>query len=110
MGPRANLDGFVKEKPLLPLSGFEPINHPAGNLVTILTELAQLASNTFVIKITNYLLTSKVMCLKKIFSCGNVVTNTTKINLYRITWYHILEDGGIHTDSCENLKCSTSPG
>jgi hypothetical protein len=53
---------------VLPLSGFEPTNRPAGNLVIMLTELAQLASNTFLIKITNYALTSKVMCLKKIYS------------------------------------------
>ena len=64
MDPRASLDGFGQEKTLLPLSGFEPTNRPAGNLVIILTELAQLTSNTFVIKITNYLLTYKVMCLK----------------------------------------------
>ena len=65
MGPRASLDGFGQEKTLLLLSGFENTNRPAGNVVIILTELAQLASNTFVTKITNYGLTSKVMCLNK---------------------------------------------
>jgi hypothetical protein len=59
------LDGFGQEKTLLPLSGFEPTNRPAGNLVIILTELTQLASNTFVTKITNYAPTYKVICLNK---------------------------------------------
>lgn len=105
MGPRASLDGFGQEKTLLPLSGFEPTNRPAGNLVITLAGLEQLTSNTFMIKITNYALTSKVMWVKKkIFSCSNVVTNldTTRINLYRITRCHISEDGSITLTAVRN--------
>jgi len=65
VGPRASLDGSEQEKILVPFSGFEPTNRPAGSLVIIVTALAQLASNTFVTKITNYVQTSKVMCLNK---------------------------------------------
>ena len=73
-GPRTQF-GFGQEKPLLSLSGFEPTNRPAGNLVITLAGLAQLTSNTFMIEITNYALTCNVMCLKNIYT---VVTMTVQ--------------------------------
>jgi len=52
MGPRAGLDAVAKRKIICPCQESKP-GHPARSLVTVLTELSHLLSESVILEIMN---------------------------------------------------------